>query len=106
MGICLGGSEVKLGNGLKGNGPRPLGVQGSDLGRVGNLWVRNLLRRPQQQNQRPQNQRQKAQAQSRAPSPVQEEESYEVLLAAFEWAHPGVHFWSRFEVVCPSQKSL
>ena len=37
---------------------------------------------PQQQNQRPQNQRQKAQAQSRAPSPTQEEETYEVLLAA------------------------
>ena len=38
MGICLGGSEVKLDNRL------PLAVQGSDLGRVGNLWVRNLLR--------------------------------------------------------------
>ena len=34
---------------------------------------------PQHQNQLPQNQRQKTQAQSRALSPVQEEESYEVL---------------------------
>ena len=44
---------------------------------------------PQQQNQRPQNQRQKAQAQSRAPSPTQEEESYEVLLAALNGLIPS-----------------
>ena len=44
---------------------------------------------PQQQNQRPQNQRQKAQAQSRAPSPVQEEESYDVLLAALNGLIPS-----------------
>ena len=44
---------------------------------------------PQQQNQRPQNQRQKAQAVSRAPSPVQEEESHEVLLAALSGPIPS-----------------
>ena len=44
---------------------------------------------PQQQNQRPQNQRQKTQAQSRAPSLVQEEESYEVLLAALNGLIPS-----------------
>ena len=44
---------------------------------------------PQQQNQRSQNQRQKTQAQSRAPSPVQEEASYEVLLAALNGLIPS-----------------
>ena len=44
---------------------------------------------PQQQSQRSQNQRQKAQAKSRAPSPTQEEESYEVLLAALNGLIPS-----------------
>ena len=61
-----GWSEIKLGNRPSGSGHRPLGVQGLDLGRVGNLWVTNLLR-----------------------SPVQEEESYEVLLAALNGLIPS-----------------
>ena len=44
---------------------------------------------PQQQSQRPQNQKLKAQAQKRAPSPTQEEESYEVLLAALNGLIPS-----------------
>ena len=44
---------------------------------------------PQQQNQRSQNQRQKTPAQSRAPSPGQEYQEYDALLAALHGLIPG-----------------
>ena len=90
MGICLGGSEVKLGNRLNGNGPQAtLGAGGW----VWNGWATFVCQKPppppKQPNQRPQNQRQKTQAQSRALSLVQEEESYEGLLAALNGLIPS-----------------
>ena len=72
----------------KGSGHRIQEVQGLNLRRVGNLWDKPPPQ-PQRQSQRPQNQRQKSQSQSRAPSPAQEEDSYDVLLAALNGLIPS-----------------
>ena len=84
---CLGGSELRLDNRQKGSGLRLQGVQGLDRGTGGQLSGQKPPP-PQQQSQRSQSQRQKTPAQSQAPSPAQEEESYEVLLAALNGLIP------------------
>ena len=87
--VCLGGSELRPGNRLNGSGHRQQEGAGVGPGTGGQPLGQKPPPPPQQLNQRSQNQRQKVQAQSRAPSPTQEEESYDVLLAALTGLIPS-----------------